>query len=258
MDYLNINRDAWDKRAKVHIDSEFYDVKNFLEGTTSLREIEIAELTDVKGKKLLHLQCHFGLDSLSWARKGAIVTGIDLSPVAIEAANKIKKQVNIDAEFICSDIYEIDNNIPEKNSFDIVFTSYGAICWLPDLNKWAETIASNLKPGGIFYMVEFHPVYDLIADYSYFYLPDPDIDESGTYTENCNGEKSKLVTWSHPLSNVINSLINSGIKIDQLNEFPFSPYNCFEGMLEKEPGRFFLDKFKYDMPLVYSILGKKS
>ncbi|MDE1461665.1 class I SAM-dependent methyltransferase [Spartinivicinus poritis] len=257
MDYLKINREAWDKRAKVHVDSEFYDVKGFLEGKTSLQEIELIELNDVKGKRLLHLQCHFGLDTMSWARKGAIVTGVDLSSVAINTANHIKRQANIDAKFICSDIYQFNDSEEEINYYDVVFTSYGAICWLPDLNKWAETIAKHLKPGGTFYMVEFHPVYDLVSDYSYFYLAEPVIDESGTYTENCSGEKTKLATWSHPLSNVVNSLIKAGIQINQLNEFPFSPYKCFDGLIEKESGRYYLDKFKYDMPLVFSILGEK-
>lgn len=255
MDYLKINKETWDRRTRIHVDSEFYDVNGFLDGETSLREIELAELRCIEGKSLLHLQCHFGLDTLSWARKGAIVTGVDLSPVAIKHANRIKRKANIEAQFICSDIYDFGDKT--TGIYDVVFTSYGAINWLPCLSKWAETIAKSLKPGGMFYMVEFHPVHDLISGYAYFESEIPNVEEESTYTENNNDEVSTAVTWPHPLSEVINALSCAGIKIDQFNEFPFSPYNCFTGLEEKEPGRFYGANMDFDAPLVYSILGTK-
>lgn len=256
MDYLKLNKEGWDKRTHVHVQSKFYDVDGFLSGKTSLKEIELSELKDVEGKKLLHLQCHFGLDTLSWARKGAIVTGVDLSPAAIRKANELKKQVNLNARFICSDIYEFGKTVTEE--YDIVFTSYGVLTWLPDLTKWAEIVARSLKPGGQFYIAEFHPVHDLVRGYNYFYQSEPDVEEEGTYTENDAGESSTMVTWGHHLGKVINSLIKAGIQIQQFNEYPYSPYDCFEDLEEREEGRYYFKKMQYDVPLVYSILGKKA
>lgn len=220
MDYLNINKKAWNKRTEVHVKSEFYNVDGFLAGDSSLKEIELKELNNVSGQKLLHLQCHFGLDTLSWARRGAIVTGVDFSPAAISKANELKERANLSANFIGSDVYEY--GIWVQPEFDIVFTSYGVINWLPSLEKWARTIFNSLKKGGIFYMVEFHPIFDLFCGYSYFHHEKPDLEEEGTYTENCHGEKSTLITWAHPLSDIINALIRAGIQIDSFNEFPYS------------------------------------
>lgn len=255
-EYFEINRIGWDQRVKTHIESEFYDVEGFLAGNTSLREIELAELPDVCGKRLLHLQCHFGLDTLSWSRQGAICTGVDISPKAIQQARELAVKTKLDAEFVCSDVFGFRRESAEP--YDIVFTSYGAICWLPDLDKWAEVVAANLMIGGTFYMAEFHPIYDLIAGYSYFLPASPDVEEESTYTENGVGVVSKLATWAHPLSSVINALIGAGIQIERVNEFPFSPYNCFEGMVEREPGRFFLSHKGNDIPIVYSVTGRKT
>ena len=253
--YFEMNRVGWDLRAEAHFDSKFYDVEGFLAGGTSLREIELSELSNVRGKRLLHLQCHFGLDTLSWARQGAICTGVDISPVAIQKARELAERAELNAEFVCSDVYSLKPK--EVHSFDIVYTSYGAVCWLPDLSKWAEVVASNLVTGGTFYTAEFHPIYDLLTGYSYFTRTAPDVDEEGTYTENGADVVAKLATWTHPLSRVVNALVGVGIQVERLNEFPFSPYNCFEGMVEKEPGRYYLSHRGHDIPIVYSITGKK-
>jgi SAM-dependent methyltransferase len=255
-DYFKMNRIGWDKRVAAHAESRFYDVDGFLSGNSSLREIELAELAPVKGKSLLHLQCHFGLDTLSWAREGAICTGVDISPVAINKAKELASLSNLEVDFICSDVYGYQSQKPTP--FDIVFTSYGAVCWLPDLTKWASVIASNLVIGGTFYMVEFHPINDLLAGYSYFTRPEPDIEEEGTYTENGADVVAKLAVWAHPISSVISALIAAGIQINRVNEFPFSPYNCFEGMEEREPGRYYLSCKGNDVPVVYSLTGQKT
>jgi len=256
LDYLEINKEAWNKRTEIHVKSKFYDVDGFLKGKNVLNEIEINELGDVKGKTLLHLQCHFGLDTLSWARLGAKVTGVDLSSTAIETAKKLTLNTGLEADFICSDIYSFGETSTEK--YDIVFTSYGAVCWIPDLEKWAETIAKNLKPGGTFYIAEFHPFYDIFSGYPYFYNQQPIIEKEGTYTENDNGEKSEIACWSHPISEVVNSLLKAGIQIILFNEYSYSPYNCFEGMIEREKGKFYLTHKGEDIPLVYTIKGIKN
>ena len=255
VDYFEMNRLGWDRRVKAHVDSKFYDLEGFLTGKTSLREIELKELKGVAGRSLLHLQCHFGLDTLSWARLGANCTGVDISPVAIEQAKNLALKTEQATKFVCSDVYTFKRGAVDP--YDIVYTSYGAICWLPDLDRWADVISSNLAVGGTFYMVEFHPVYELLEGYSYFTTDAPDIEEEGTYTENGADVVGKFALWAHPLSSVVNALIKSGIQIERLNEFPFSPYNCFEGMEERRPGRFYLQHGGRDIPLVYSITGRR-
>jgi SAM-dependent methyltransferase len=255
MDYIKTNKESWNKRTEVHVESKFYDVKGFLAGKNVLSDIELNELGNVQGKSLLHLQCHFGLDTLSWARLGAQVTGVDLSNTAIEKANNIKQEVGLEADFICSDVHSFGET--SQKTYDIVFTSYGALCWLPDLDKWAKTVSNSLNKGGTFYIAEFHPFHDILSGYSYFHQSEPDIEDEGTYTENDSGETSTLVTWAHPLSDVVNALINAGITITQFNEYPYSPHNCFENMIEREKGKFTITHEDQDIPLIYSIKGTK-
>ena len=254
-DCFEINRAGWDRRAEVHFRSKFYDVEGFLNGRTSLQEIELAELKSVAGRSLLHLQCHFGLDTLSWARLGAVCTGVDISPVAIDFANRLSDRSGLQADFVCSSLY--DFNRGAGNPFDIVFTSYGTVTWLPDLAQWAEVVSANLVAGGTFYMVDFHPVYALLAGDAYFTGAAPVVEAEAGYTENSSGAVARFATWSHPFSGIMNALIGSGIDMLCLNEFPFSPYNCFAGMVEREPGRFYRQHRGHDIPLVYSLAGRK-
>ena len=160
--YININRESWNNKTEIHLKSEFYDVDNFIKGQTSLNSIELDLLGDISGKSILHLQCHFGQDSISLSRLGAKVTGVDLSDKAIESAKKFAKETNADATFICCDIYDLSNHLDQQ--FDIVFTSYGTIGWLPDLDKWAKIVSKFLKPNGQFVFAEFHPVVWMFDD----------------------------------------------------------------------------------------------
>lgn len=255
MDYLSINKEAWNKRTKIHIDSKFYDVESFKKGKCSLNKIELDQVGNVEEKSLLHLQCHFGLDTLSWARLGADVTGVDLSSEAINYAKSLTSSLKLKAKFIESDIFKFASENTKK--YDIVFTSYGVLCWLPNLVDWAESIAKSLKVGGEFHLVEFHTFNDLLSGYSYLSKDKPDIEEEGTYTENCDGSKSTTVTWSHPASEVINSLIGAGLSIESFCEYPFSPYNCFEN-LEFVENRGYQMLYKgQQVPLIYSIKAIK-
>lgn len=265
MDYLSVNQQGWDRRVQTHVTSDFYDVAGFLTGNSSLQEIELAAL-NVEGKSLLHLQCHFGLDTMSWARLGAKVTGVDLSGAAIEQAKSLAIQAKLDADFICTDVYQVTEQV--AGLFDIVFTSYGAIVWLPDLNKWAQTIASKLKAGGQFYMVEFHPAQAVFDGYSYFHQDEPDVEDEPTYTENAGDETETFMSWPHSLADVINALISAGIEIDSFNEFDFSPYNCFDGLTEETVevtlpqgtalrSRYFVEQQGQRLPLTYAISGYK-
>jgi len=155
-EYFKVNKDTWDKKVSIHTKSEFYDVEGFVNGKTSLNKYELEELGNVNGKSLLHLQCHFGQDTLSWSRLGATCTGIDLSSEGIKQAKLLNDKLGLNATFIESNLYDVPKNVIGK--FDIVFASYGVIGWLPDLKTWGEIIASKLKTGGVFYLIEFHPI----------------------------------------------------------------------------------------------------
>jgi 2-polyprenyl-3-methyl-5-hydroxy-6-metoxy-1,4-benzoquinol methylase len=155
-DYLKINKELWDKKTPIHIKSDFYEMEDFLAGKNSLKPIELALLGDVKGKSILHLQCHFGQDTLSLARMGAKVVGLDISETSIAKANQLNDQLGLDAEFVCCDVYSAIEHISQK--FDIVFTSYGTIGWLPDMDKWADIVSHFMKPDGKFIFAELHPV----------------------------------------------------------------------------------------------------
>ncbi len=179
--YMNSNLKLWEKLTAVNVKSRMYDVEGYKQGKTSLKSLELSELGDVKGKSLLHLQCHFGMDTLSWARNGAEVTGVDFSPSAIETARQLASELNINAEFINCDIFDLPKHLDRQ--FDIVYTSYGVLCWLADLDKWGKLIARYLKPGGTFYIVEMHPVLNIFNNeitearlevkHSYFHSEEP-------------------------------------------------------------------------------------
>lgn len=255
--YLDLNRSSWNKRTDIHYSSDFYDVKGFLAGNTSLKNIELELLGDISGKKILHLQCHFGQDTLSLARMGAHLTGVDLSDRAIERANELAKTIGSESRFICCDIYDLPNHLDEK--FDIVFTSYGTIGWLPDLEKWACIIRRYLKPGGQFIFVEFHPVVWMFDDdfkdvtYNYFNKEMILETEVGTYADRNADIHGDYVMWNHDMSELINALISNGLQIDQLDEFDYSPYNCFKHTTEDEPGKFRIAHLGNKIPMTYSI-----
>lgn len=162
VDYLRINQANWDARVPVHLDSDFYDVAGFKAGGSALRPFELAEVGDVAGRSLAHLQCHLGLDTLSWARLGAEVTGLDFSGAAIEQARSIAAECGLPARFVTADVYDAPRALGE--TYDIVYTGVGALVWLPDLTRWAEAVAALLNPGGFLYLAEFHPFTNVLDD----------------------------------------------------------------------------------------------
>ena len=257
LNYIEINRNSWNNKTDAHLKSEFYDLDGFLKGKSSLNDIELELLGDITGKTILHLQCHFGQDSMSLSRLGAIVTGIDLSDKAIESAREIARETQSNTKFICCDIYDLSNHLNEK--FDIVFTSYGTIGWLPDLNKWAEIISRFLKPAGQFVFVEFHPVVWMFDDnfekVAYTYHNSGAIIETftGTYADRNADITQSYVMWNHGISEVLNSLIKHGLEIKSFDEYDYSPYNCFNKTIEIEPKKYRIEYFDDKIPMVYSI-----
>ncbi|AZA76848.1 class I SAM-dependent methyltransferase [Chryseobacterium sp. G0186] len=259
--YLEINRNSWNNRTETHLQSEFYDLEGFLNGKSSLNDIELNLLGNLQGKSVLHLQCHFGQDTISISKLGAKATGVDLSDKAIESAKKLAIDTESNANFICCDIYDLPNHLDQQ--FDIVFTSYGTIGWLPDLDKWANVVSQFLKPNGQFIFVEFHPVVWMFDDnfetvgYRYFNSGAIVETENGTYADRNAEITQSYVTWNHGLSEVVNSLIKNGLEINSLDEFDYSPYNCFNKTIEFEPKKYRIEHLDNKIPMVYSITATK-
>jgi len=259
--YKEINQIAWDKKVAVHLTSDFYNLVEFKNGWCSLKTPELYLLGDVQGKKILHLQCHFGQDSISLARMGAQVTGVDFSPKAIHAAQSLSGEMGIAAQFICCDIYALKEHLNEK--FDLVFTSYGTIGWLPYISKWAAIIGHFLKPGGNFIMADFHPfiwTFDEKVEflaYDYFNSGPIVEEETGTYADSKAKISNKTMGWNHSLGSLFQALIDQGINIKKFEEHDYSPYNCFQNLEEQGPSEFRFKHVKFRIPMMYSLLGEK-
>lgn len=258
MEYLDTNKESWNKRVDPHLESQFYDVKGFMAGKNSLNSIELDLLGDVKGKSVLHLQCHFGQDTMSFSRMGAKSVGVDFSDRAIEAANDFKDKLGLDTRFICSDIYSLDETVLDEQ-FDIVFTSYGTIGWLPDIQKWAAVVEKYMKPGGKFVFAEFHPTVWMFDDdlkkvtYSYFNKEKIEEVEEGSYTDKSAHLRTKFVTWNHSLGEVFNALKCTGLRMDSFDEYDYSPYDCLSNMVEVKPSKYMIKSLEEKLPLVYSM-----
>jgi SAM-dependent methyltransferase len=261
MDYLAANKELWNKRTEHHVGSAFYDMESFMAGKNSLKEIELPLLGNVQGKSILHLQCHFGQDSLSLARMGAQVTGIDLSDAAITKAREINTSLGTQAEFICCDVYSLKEHLHKK--FDIVFTSYGTIGWLPDMDQWAGIVQHFLNPGGEFIMAEFHPLVWMYNNefteigYSYFNTG-PIIEEStGTYTDRNAPIQYTEYGWNHALEEVFTALLNQGLQLQVFKEYNYSPYNCFSNMVQEGEDCYVIPALGRKAPMVYAMKWKK-
>ena len=262
MNYLKINREAWNDKTVVHLQSKFYDQKAFLAGKNSLKNLELEVLGDVNGKRILHLQCHFGQDTLSLARMGAKVTGLDFSEVAIENAIRINEELGLDSQFICSDVCDLPKEL--YNQFDIVFTSYGTIGWFPDLEPWAETIKNALVPGGKFIMVDFHPfVWTFDNDMKYIqydYFNSEPIEEEieGSYADRNAPIKTKTISWNHGIGEILNTLIKAGISIQEFSEMDYSPFECFSNLKKLDEDKFVFSHIETAIPMIYRIVGEKT
>ncbi len=261
-DRLESNKTLWNALTGLHVKSAFYDVAGFLNGRCTLMPLEREEMGDVSGKSLLHLQCHFGLDTLSWVRLGAEVTGTDFSDKAIEYARKLSGEAGIQADFICADIYALPDILDKQ--FDIVFTSYGALTWLPDLDGWAEIVARYVKPGGFFYVAEIHPML-----YAIGYEPDPELRLKNSYFPAVEQERNEggsdyatsfthdfvSYEWQWPVSTVVTALAQAGLRIEFVHEFPFCCFCARQDMYQDKDGWWHLAGDK--VPLTFSIKAYK-
>jgi len=257
MDYKDINKDLWDKWAKLHVETAMYDMDAFRKGKSSLIGPELELLGDISGKRILHLQCHFGQDSLSLARLGASVVGVDLSSEAVNIANGLAEELKLDARFYCADVMDMEGLISEQ--FDLVFTSYGTLIWLPDLDKWAHTVASHLKKGGRFLIVEFHPVGNLFNEdftaiqYTYFREDAVIEKEVGSYADpEASHVEGRSMTWDFSISEVLEPLLKQGLSLQDFREYKFSPYNLYKNSIKTDEG-YQVKGLKGKIPYLFSI-----
>ncbi len=260
-DYFAVNRATWNDKVKVHAKSNMYNMQAFKGGKNSLMPYELNALGPVKGKSLLHLQCHFGQDTLSWSRLGAKCVGVDISDAGIKLAQDLNKDLNLDAEFVCCNV--LDTSAFVKSSFDIVYTSYGVIGWLPDLKPWGKMIAERLKEGGAFYMVEFHPIvwmFDYLKDkpiIKYGYMQEDVIYEEyeGTYANQESKMISKEYGWNHGLGEVVTALTEASLHIEYLKEHDECPYNVLPNLIKTDSGMFVTKDKLY--PLIFELKAIK-
>jgi SAM-dependent methyltransferase len=259
------NKAHWNELVPIHQQSADYNLQGFLAGECSLRSLERGELGNVQGKSLLHLQCHFGMDTLSWARRGARVTGVDFSDAAIEAARSLSERAAVPARFIQANLYDLPDAL--ASPFDIVYTSYGVLAWLPDLPRWAEIIARYLKLDGIFYIAEIHPLLMVFDDetsglkvrYSYFHAPEPyEWVAEGSYADpKATVRNQTTYQWNHSLGDIVNALIGAGLRVLFLHEFPVCCYQALPQMERGEDGWWRLPDGDERLPLTFSLMARK-
>ena len=269
-DPIRENEALWDAWTPIHEASGFYDLDGFRKGGIRLRDEEVATVGDVRGKTLLHLQCHFGIDTLSWARLGATVTGADFSQRAVDLAQRLAADIGVaDARFIRSDVYELPSVLDEQ--FDVVYTSRGVIGWLPDIRRWAAVVARFTAPGGIFFINEIHPVAqafenegvapgELRLAYPYWEHRDPlTFEVKGSYADpDADTTGLREHGWDHGLGELVTGLIDAGLRIESLVEHPYLEWAA--DFLVERPGtrRWYLpDTVEGEMPLMFSLLARK-
>lgn len=274
-EWLDANRVQWDERVPLHLDSEFYDQSQLKSGAgrlTPIDEVELAVLfpDGVDGRRILHLQCHFGADTLVLAQRGATVVGVDFSKPAIVAARELAAEVNLSANsrFINANIYDLRHTLPEPESFDVVFTTWGTIGWLPDVAEWAKIIAWYLKPGGVLYFADGHPAAfmfdnDAAGEPVLAYPYDNDgspivLEEGSDYAdEAATLQNTRTFEWTHPVSEIVTALLDAGLRIDSLHEHYSVPWKMFESLTKIGEGMFAWPESKR-MPLGLSITASQA
>jgi SAM-dependent methyltransferase len=263
-EYLRANRELWDTWADAHVVSEFYDVEAFKAGKDSL-EPEDDEVGNVAGRSLLHLQCHFGMDTLSWARRGARVTGADFSERAITHARALAADLGLDAIFVCAPLHDLPDALDGR--FDVVYTSRGVLSWLPDLTRWGQVVAHFLAPGGTFFVHEIHPAFQVYDDettepqlrvrYPYFGGGEPlRFEIQGSYAVADTGRVGVEYGWSHGLGEIVTALLDAGLRLVSLTELPTLAWRGLPFLVETGDGWRLPDGFP-PQPLSFTLRATK-
>jgi SAM-dependent methyltransferase len=258
------NHHTWEAWAPHHFASPGYDIPSFKAGRETLDPISLAGVGDVRGKTLLHLQCHFGLDTMSWARHGATVTGVDFSATAIAKAREIAADLGLPADFVCCNVYDAPTHLDRQ--FDVVFTSVGALGWLPELEGWARVVATCLKPGGRFFVFEGHPtafLFDPLPPagmrlmYPYFareVLIEP---ETGSYAAPDSGTQVMTHNFAHPLADILGSLLRAGLRITAYDEYPWLRWQGFPWMTRRDQFFWELPKDLGEIPMMFALTATR-
>jgi len=250
-DWRAINRANWDERVGVHLKAPGYDLAPLRAGRGRLNAIEEAELGDVSGLEVLHLQCHFGADTLSLAQRGARVTGLDFSEPAIAAARDLADELGLAdrVRFVCADLYDAPRAVDRAEAFDLVYVTWGTTCWLPDIRRWAAIVAQFLKPGGRLYYADGHPsayVFDnetklpdgMPGYFAPYFQRDPLVMNDGfDYADpDARLVNATNVSWMHSLSGILGRLIDAGLSLDWLHEHAQVPWQMFHILVKRDDG----------------------
>jgi len=271
-EFRRANRANWDDRVAVHWQPDGYDAPGFAADPSRITGVvqrDRESVGDVTAKTLLHLQCHFGMDTLSWARLGAEVTGIDFSERAVDAARRLSEESGTPGRFVVCDVYDTPRALPGEQ-FDIVYTGVGALNWLPDIARWGEVVDAMLAPGGVVYLREGHPVLwslawdegapeTLAIAYPYFETPDPvPWDDDTTYLGSGTISHTRTYEWNHGLAEVIGALTDRGLSIELFVEHRALEWQGHPSMTESEDGLWRLPEDKRDLvPVMYSLRSRK-
>jgi SAM-dependent methyltransferase len=266
-----LNRANWNERVGVHVRSKFYDLAGLRAGRGRLYAIEEAELGSVQGLRLLHLQCHFGADTLTLAQRGARVVGLDFSASAIAKARELAKELGLEdrAQFVEADIYDAPATPLERHSFDLVYATWGTLCWLPDVRRWAEVAAHFLKPGGALYLADGHPAVYVLDDAArtvdgmpgyyvpYFQREPLHLDDPRDYADaSARLQSSKTVQWMHSLGDIVTAVIEARLRLEWLHEHEAVPWRMFQTLRTDAAGMFRWPEKSW-LPLSFSLRARK-
>jgi SAM-dependent methyltransferase len=271
-DYRTVNRANWDERAPVHAASAFYGLDQFVDDPKALSTIvqfDVPRLGDIRGLRGVHLQCHIGTDTVSLSRLGARMTGLDFSGAAVAEARRFAERIGDSTDFVESDVYAAVDVLGAAQ-FDLVFTGVGALCWLPDIQRWAEVVAALLKPGGRLFLREGHPMLwaidekhtdRLVVDYPYFETADPIVfDDPGTYVQTEHEfQHVRTLSWNHGLGEIVTALLDHGLTLTQLVEHDSVPWEALPGVMEQvgDPAEWRLVERRERLPMSYTLQAHK-
>jgi SAM-dependent methyltransferase len=261
--WLEANRANWNDRVGIHVKSRFYDVEGWLRDEPVPTSLELQALGNVEGLTLVHLQCHFGMDTLRWARVGATVTGVDFSPAAIaEAINLAERaQLEVQSRFVCATVYDAPEALAGER-FDVVYVSLGSLCWLPSIDMWARSVAKLLRPGGRLYLHDVHPLSNSLDDdgerftFGYFEAPEPLIfDSTETYTDGDGIASTTTYEWNHSLAEIFGALHSNGVVVDAFNELDWTVWRQFPWLEESEMGTWTIPADRTRIPLAFTLVA---
>ena len=266
-DYVDVNKANWDDRVPIHVASDFYDVEGWVARRPGLRTWEAAIVGDVTDLDVVHLQCHFGLDTLALANAGArSVTGLDLSPAAVEQARRLAARLGHEdrARFVEHDVLHALDVLPAE-AFDLVYVSLGALCWLPSVEAWAAQVAGLLRPGGRLYLHDGHPLAWAMADdeprldHTYFEEADPFVDEIDvTYTDGAGRlAHARAYEWNHGLAEIVSAVVDRGLELGRLVEHDWTVWRRFPWLVDLGDGRWGIPGDRPRLPLTFSLLATK-